>query len=445
MSSLEVRVPDIGDVEEAEVVEILVSAGDRVEAEDVLLSIESDKATLEIPAPQAGSVESVAVKVGDTVAEGSVLATLRVERDSAAEGAEGREAPAAPAPDREARPAPEERTAAREAGPAASEQTPSEPARQPGEAPRTRPPDTGPAPPREPVPHASPLVRRQARELGVDLREASGSGPQGRILEEDVKAHVREAMRERGGGLPAPPALDPARVGELEQVALSRTRRASVRHLSRSWPNVPQVTHFEDADVTRLEAFRRASADRAGEHGVELGLLPFVLRACVGALEAFPALRSSLAADAEHVFVRRELHLGVTVQTDDGVVVPVLRDADARGVLELAAGVADLTRRARQHRLAPEELEGAVFSVVALEEGGGTGFTPLVHAPEAAILGMAARQRRPVWDDEASAFVPRDVLPLSLSYDHRVVSGGEAAAFTAALCRRLSSPAALLL
>lgn len=449
MSSVEVCVPDIGDTEEAEVVEILVSPGDRVEAEDALLSIESDKATLEIPSPRSGVVESLAVKVGDRVAEGTLLLVLDVEAEAAApSGTEERsEAASEPAGDAAPSPAAGEAAEAPEAGPAAPTE---QEERLPGAPPPSSPP-VAPEPSRPGVrPHASPLVRRQARELGVDLARTRGSGPHGRILTEDVKEFVRDSLSGEGAGPAAVPAPhvspeDLERFGPVEVVERERIRRTAARNLHRSWLQVPHVTQHDETDVTDLEAFRAEQVERLGEGGPRLSLLPFVMKACVLALRRHPDFRSVLSDDGSRLYVRQSYHLGVAVDTEHGLLVPVVRDVDRKGLLELAAELAALAARARERKLSPEDMEGAVFSISSLGGLGGTAFTPIVNWPEVAVLGVSRMQRRPVWEAASERFVPRSILPLSLSYDHRVVDGAAAVRFTREVARGLEAIENLLL
>jgi pyruvate dehydrogenase E2 component (dihydrolipoamide acetyltransferase) len=436
--SIEVEVPDIGDFEDVEVIEVLVAAGDRVEAEDPLVTIESDKASMEIPSPRAGVVEVLAVSVGDRVSEGSPLLTLRVEEA------------ASPAPDE--RP-PAEAVSASGRAPVPA---PSDGARPAARAPTAAPepaPAPAPPPPGAELPHASPLVRRMARELGLDLSLASGSGPHGRILEDDVKASVREALAAGRGAVAAPsslPAPDFSRFGPVEERALGRVRRTAARNLARAWAQVPQVTQHDAADVTQLEDFRDRHQEEARRRGARLTLLPFVMKACVQALRRFPELRSSLDPSGEKLIVKHYTHLGIAVDTHDGLLVPVVRDVEQKGLLELAQEVAALAERARGRKLAPLEMQGAVMSISSLGGIGGTGFTPIVNAPEVAVLGVSPVRVEPVWVEEAGAqgggrFAPRRMLPLSLSYDHRVIDGAMAARFTRHLCGSLEAIENLLL
>jgi len=460
----EVRVPDVGEADEVEVIEILVAKGDRVEVDDPIVTLESDKATMELPSPAAGVVDRIAVSVGDAVEEGTLLLVLRLGEAREGEPAESQEGPpegepAERGPERAAPPAAEAGppdhaapAAGREAASAdaAPAEAPSAERAEAASAPASRrpapavPPGPGAAPP----PHASPLVRRMARELGVDLRGKEGSGPAGRILTEDVRETVRAAMS-RGGapqGVPAAgEAADFGRYGEVEEVALSKIRRVSARNLAQSWAEIPQVTQHDDADVTELEALRKRYAPRLAEEGVRLSPLLFVMKACAIALRAFPDMRSSRAEGGESLVVKHYYHLGVAVDTENGLVVPVVRDVDRKGIRELAVEVAALAERARSRRLQPADFEGAVFTISSLGGIGGTSFTPIVNRPQVAILGLSRTRMQPVWNAGSGSFEPRQVLPLSLSYDHRVIDGAEAVRFTTELVRLLSDPGNLLL
>ncbi|MEZ4218206.1 MAG: 2-oxo acid dehydrogenase subunit E2 [Myxococcota bacterium] len=436
---VEVRVPDVGEAEQVEVIEVLVAAGDRVAVDDVIVTLESDKATLELPSPRAGVVQSVGVAVGDEVVEGTLLLVLEVEPDEAT-------ADAAAAATTEA-----EEPAGGDAVRAGAAPAP--------HVPSVTPPTFTPQAPPVPAsaargaasgerPHAGPQVRRMARELGLDLAAASGSGPHGRILEDDVRAAVRTALSgtaARDRAALAAPNVDYAKYGEVEEVELSRIRRVSARNLARSWALVPHVTQHDEADVTELEAFRKARAAELAEEGVRLSPLVFALKATALVLRRFPRMRSSLLEGGERIAVKHYVHVGVAVDTEGGLVVPVVRDVDRKGLRTLAREVAELAERARERKLRPEHFEGAVFSISSLGGIGGTAFTPIVNHPEVGILGLSRLQTKPVWDREAAAFAPRTVLPLSLSYDHRVIDGAEAVRFTTDLARTLAHPANLLL
>jgi pyruvate dehydrogenase E2 component (dihydrolipoamide acetyltransferase) len=435
----EVVVPDIGDFHDVEVVEILVAPGARVAKDASLISIESDKATLEVPSPWAGTVAEIHVKLGDRVSQGSRVASLEVEEAAEAPGAAPSGPPAAAAA---AAPAP-----APERAPAPQPRSPAEPAR------------TGTAPPREAadgapvvavvrgdVAHASPSVRLLARELGVDLSRVQGSGRKGRILRTDVQAFVKSALsgaaRGPAGGEALPP-VDFAKFGPIEVQELPNIRRITGRRLHAAWSSIPHVTQHDEADVTELEAYRKAQSAAAEGAGVKLTLLPFAVKAVVAALREYPRFCASLDPAGEKLVLKKYFHVGVAVDTPNGLIVPVLRDADRKGVLELARELADLSARARERKLRPEELAGGCFSISSLGGIGGSFFTPIINPPEVAILGISRHALRPVYRD--GELLPRLLLPLSLSYDHRVIDGAEGARFMGRLVRDLSDVRNLLL
>ena len=435
-----IRVPDIGDFEDVEVVEIMVGPGDEVQVEDPLVSIESDKATMEIPAPVAGRVLEIRVSLGESVSEGSALVLMECSED-----AEAAPEPKKPVPP----PAEESRPDARE--------TPRPPAAEParpasgGSAPEA---GAGLADSAGQGVHASPGVRRYARQLGVDLRETGASGPRGRVLESDITQHVHQAMSSgemgRGGGVPPVPAVDFSRFGPVREERLAKIRRVSAQNLSRSWLNAPHVTQHDEADITELEDFRRSCKEEAIRRGLKLSPLHFVLKAVARVLAEFPDFRSSLAPGGESLVVKEYFHLGVAVDTENGLVVPVIRDVDRKSIFELAAELADLAERARARRLGPGDMQGACFSISSLGGIGGTAFTPIVNVPEVAILGLSKLQVLPRWSGgsdpgAAEDFRARAILPLSLSYDHRVIDGAAAARFTSRLGRILDRPGYLLL
>lgn len=451
-AEIEVTVPDIGDFETVEVVEVLVAPGDRVEEEDSLVSIESDKATMEIPAPCAGVVGKLAVAVGDEVSQGSVLLTMQVDDAAALDPLAGGDAePGAGA-----------------AEPVAVQAT-LEPIRAktyahgPEHPPAPWEPDGGVGSGR--TPHASPLVRKAARELGVDIARADGSGPGERILVEDVKRYVRGVMSaERPMAVAIPgqagapigvaaaggaKEIDFSRFGEIEERPLGKIRRVSAANLARSWQTVPHVTQHDEADVSDLEAFRKRAGEEAKERGVKLSPLHFLMKAVAIALREFPDFRSSLSPDGQSLILKNYYHLGIAVDTDQGLVVPVVRDVDQKGIFEISGELAELAERARARKLRPDEMQGACFTISSLGGIGGGHFTPIVNSPEVAILGAAALQTKPLWregtDGEDGVFVPRRVLPLSLSYDHRVIDGAEAVRFTTRLKGVLERPVNLLL
>jgi pyruvate dehydrogenase E2 component (dihydrolipoamide acetyltransferase) len=453
MSSItEVKVPDIGDFKEVDVIEILVKPGETVAKEASLITVESDKATMEIPSPAAGVVKELRVKVGDKVAEGSMILLL--------EASEG-EVPA-PQPAKAAPTGPDSPPQAG-ATPSAAEQisAPSAAAREPAAAAPVAEPIHRPAPvPLEPVaevtafkPHASPSVRKFARELGADLAKVSGSGPKGRITQEDVQAFVKGVMTQAparapaasAGGLafelPEWPQVDFAKFGPVELKPLSRIKKLSGANLHRNWISIPHVTQFDEADITELEAFRKESGAVSEKQGFKLTLLAFLIKACVTALRQYPDFNASVERGGENLVLKKYFHIGVAVDTPDGLVVPVIRDADRKGVYDLARELAEVSKLARDRKLKPGDMQGGTFSISSLGGIGGTAFTPIINAPEVAILGVSRSVMRPVWiggKGKAGQFMPRLMLPLSLSYDHRVVDGAAAARFTSYLASVLS-------
>lgn len=435
----EVRVPDIGEAGDVEVIELLVAAGDRVEVDDGLVLLESDKATMEVPSTVAGTVASLEVKEGDGVSEGTLVARVEVEDASSgsvgeAAAADGDESGKGDKSGKSGKSDKDEdggRDEADAGDRAASGREGAAPA--PAEAGSEQPvPASRPSRDAARV-YAGPAVRRLARELGVDLTRVEGSAPKGRILKEDVHAFVKSALREggagaaTGSGIPPIPQVDFARFGEIETQPLSRIMKAGAANLHRSWLNVPHVTQHDDADVTELEKFRRSLKPEAERAGVRVTPLPFLVKAAAAALAEFPRFNGSFAGDGEHYVLKKYFHIGFAVDTPDGLLVPVIRDVDRKGVFELAEEIADLSERAREMKLRPDEMRGGCFSISSLGAIGGTGFTPIVNAPEVAILGVSRLARKPVWDGEG--FVPRDMLPLSLSYDHRAINGAEAGRF----------------
>jgi pyruvate dehydrogenase E2 component (dihydrolipoamide acetyltransferase) len=422
---VEFHLPDIGDFHDVDVVEVLVAPGQRVEKEQSLIVLESDKATMEVPSPVAGVIEELRVRVGDQVNEGDLIAVLRGEAPAESEPARAsaKTAPEAPAP------------------------TPTQPvAREP--APE---PEGEPAAPSATAAHAGPSVRRLARELGVDLSLVPGTARKGRITREDVQAFVKASLsRGTAGGVPiagvavaAPLDIDFSKWGPTELQPLNRVRRTSSANLHRSWVTIPHVTQFDEADITELDAFRAAQKEEAARREVKLTFLPFVVKAVTAALREFPHFNASLDRSGESLIVKRYLHIGVAVDTENGLLVPVIRDADRKGLFELAAALEDLSTRARSRRLRPSDLQGGSFSISSLGGIGGTFFTPIVNHPEVAILGVSRMAWKPVWKD--GAFVPRLILPLSLSYDHRVVDGADAVRFTRRLADLLGDLRLLLL
>ncbi|RRU76225.1 dihydrolipoyllysine-residue acetyltransferase [Stutzerimonas xanthomarina] len=428
----EVRIPDIGSSGSAKVIEVMIKAGDSVEADQSLITLESDKASMEIPAPKAGVVESLSIKVGDDAKTGDLILTLKVQGSAPAKKAEGRPQEAvsqqqAVAPNKQG--VPEAKTAATPA-PAVS----------------------GPSKAGTKV-HAGPAVRMTAREYGVDLADVPATGPKGRILKEDVQAYVKNMLHKAkqapaegasgGAGIPPIPAVDFSKFGEVEEVAMSRLMQIGAANLHRSWLNVPHVTQFESADITELEAFRVSQKAAAEKAGVKLTVLPLLLKACAHLLKELPDFNSSLAPSGKALIRKKYVHIGFAVDTPDGLMVPVIKNVDQKSLLQLAGEAAELAEKARSKKLSPDAMQGACFTISSLGHIGGTGFTPIVNAPEVAILGVSKATMQPVWDGKA--FEPRLMLPLSLSYDHRVINGAAAARFTKRLSELLADIRTLLL
>ena len=450
---MEVQVPDIGDFAEVEVIELLVKPGDTVTTEQSLITVESDKASMEIPSSAAGVVKELRVALGDKVSKGSVVLVL--ERADGAAAAPASASTAAPAPASMAVPAPAAAPAAAPAPvpvPAPAPTPVAAPAA--ASAPESR---IHPVPAElhaaDPVvkPHASPSVRQFARELGVDLTRVRGTGPKQRIMHEDVRGFVKAAVAQAAAPAPAVPApsagaavgglsvlpwpkVDFARFGPVETRPLSRIRRISGANLHRNWVMIPHVTNHEDADITELEAFRLQLNRENEKAGVKITMLAFLIKACVSALQRFPEFNASLEGD--NLVLKRYFHIGFAADTPNGLVVPVVRDADTKGVLQIARETSELAGRAREGKLAPTDMQGGCFSISSLGGIGGTSFTPIINAPEVAILGVSRSSTRPVWDGKQ--FAPRLIVPLSLSYDHRVIDGAAAARFNAHLAQVLA-------
>ena len=452
---VDVVVPDIGDFDEVDVVEVLVTVGDTVAVDDSLVTLESDKASMEVPSTAAGTVREIVVAVGDQVGEGAVIVRLEAGVSEASAEPSGESSRQAQATD--------------ETAPADSvkDQEPVSEQPQPGDLPSARvdadhpePPSVQaagatPPPPQAaaPIPvgegssksvHASPSIRRFARELGVDLSQVEGTGSKGRITKEDVQKFVKTTLAGgrrtsdagSGAGIPQVPAVDFSKFGEVEEVPLSRIRRASAQNLHRSWLNVPHVTQFADADVTDLEDFRKSLKQAAEKRGVKLTPLAFMMKAVVAALKEYPRFNASLASSGESLLVKKYYHLGIAVDTPDGLVVPAIRDVDQKGVFELAEELGEVSERARAGKLKMTDIQGASFSISSLGGIGGSAFTPIVNAPEVAILGVARMEWKPIYQD--GEFVPRRMLPLCLSYDHRVIDGAEGARFIVYLSQVLA-------
>ncbi len=429
---MQIKIPDIGDFDAVEVIEVLVAQGDSVSQEQALIVLESDKATMEVPSPAAGTLSSLTVKVGDKVSQGDVIGEIEAaeaeETAGAADTAEAADASKAEPASGTA----EDKRAAEQAAPAPAKDQPAAAAAPPP------PPPQAPAKDGGALPHASPSVRRFARELGVDLGQVDGSGPKGRITRPDVQAFVKQRLSGAsapagGAALPQMPAVDFSKFGETETQPLARIRKLSAANLHRNWLVVPHVTQFESADITELEDFRKRESSSGG---VKLTLLPFVLKAVAIALKQFPEFNSSLAPDGQSLILKKYCHLGFAADTPQGLVVPVIRDVWNKSVSELAVEAGELAATARDGKLSPAQMQGGCFSISSLGGIGGSHFTPIVNAPEVAILGVSRARMEAVWD--GSAFQPRLLLPLSLSYDHRVIDGAAAARFAVFVASLLS-------
>jgi len=429
MSTIEVKVPDIGDFTDVPVIEVFVKPGDVVAAEDSLVTLESDKATMDVPSPAAGTVKELRVKLGDKVSEGSLIVVLESDGAGAAKPAGAQTAaPSKPAP---TAPAPS-------AAPVATAAPAPAPAPKPEAAPAAAAVDEegfkGA--------HASPSVRKFARELGVDLSRVTGTGPKNRILQEDVQSFVKQALSgagaaAAGGGVTGGgalnllpwPKVDFAKFGPFETRPLTRIKKISGANLARNWVMIPHVTQFDEADITDLEAFRVALNKENEKAGIKVTMLAFLIKASVAALKKFPDVNASL--DGDNLIVKQYFHIGFAADTPNGLVVPVIKNADQKGVLQIAKEMGELSAKAREGKLGPADMQGGCFSISSLGGIGGTAFTPIINAPEVAILGVSKSQTKPVWDGKA--FAPRLMVPLSFSYDHRVIDGAAAARFTAYL------------
>ena len=475
----EIKVPDIGDFDEIPVIEVLVAEGDSVEKEQSLLTLESDKATMDVPSPDSGTLVELKVSQGDQLSEGDVIGVIELAGDDSDEGADedaGSEADdgASEAGDSESGEsgdsAVDDSSESKEPDVGAENGKPkpgSDSARtdrgesESAAAETESNGDDLPAPPvpftemgRDPssIPHASPAVRKLARELGVDLTGVEGSGDNGRITAEDLKGHVKSRIERgtstqgsAGSGMDVapPPEIDFARFGEIEARELSRIQKISGPNLHRNWVTIPHVTQFDEADITEMESFRKASKEDAERAGTKMTPLVFLIKAVVAGLKQFPKFNTSLSADGESLVYKKYFHVGVAVDTPNGLMVPVIRDADGKSLLELAQDLTELSGKARDGKLSREDMQGGCMTISSLGGIGGTAFTPIINAPEVAILGVSKAETKPVWNGEK--FKPRLMLPLSLSYDHRVIDGADAARFTQYLAYLLGDVRRLML
>ncbi len=418
----QVNVPDIGDAIDVDVIEVMVQSGDNISKDQSLITLEGDKATMDIPSPYSGIVEAVNVSVGDKVSQGYLILTVKVsESDSSV--SEVAEAPAQ----------------------AQAEEKPKQPASSPADSIKPKETAQGKSPQRSKKVYASPSIRRLARELGVDLTLVEGSGRKGRITKEDVQKFIKARLAEPQGnvGLPKVPDIDFSKFGSIEFKPLNKIKRLTAQNMQRAWLNVPHVTQFDEADITELEAFRQANKERVAKQGTKLTPLAFIVQAVVKALQAFPHFNASIDGSGENLVLKQYYNVGIAVDTPNGLVVPVIKNADQKGIVELAKSMAELSEKARNKALTPADMSGGSFTISSLGGIGGTAFTPIVNAPEVAILGVSRSQMKPQYDGKA--FQPRLMLPLSLSYDHRVIDGAEAARFSNYLCQCLSDIRTMLL
>jgi pyruvate dehydrogenase E2 component (dihydrolipoamide acetyltransferase) len=429
--SIELKVPDIGSDGDVEVAEVLIQPGDVVELEQTLLVLESDKATMDLPASAAGTIQEVKVKVGDKVSEGALIGILSAEKEQNAESELDKKEPVAVA---EEQPSPE---------PKQPEIKVPEP--EPAIAASTA--DTSQFTTKA---HASPGVRRFARELGVDINTVqNGSGRKGRILRADVKGFVKQAMTSGGAaggtGIPAIPAVDFSKFGETEEQPLSKIKRLTGKNLSAVWLNLPMVTQHDEADITEMEAFRKKlNAEQAKlEDGTKITPLVFIIKALLAAMQQYPQFNSSLSADGQTLIYKKYFNIGIAVDTPNGLVVPVLKDVDKKGVFKLANEMTEISAKARKGKLMPKDMQGGCMTISSIGGIGGTAFTPIVNAPEVAILGVTRANMKPVWDGQE--FIPRLILPLDLTYDHRVIDGADGVRFVVAIARYLSDIRRLIL
>jgi len=451
MAIKDVLVPNLGDFKDVPVIDIMVNVGDTVELDTPLMALESDKATMDVPSPAAGLIKEIVAQVGDTVSQGTLL--LKMDTDVAPAD----EQPAPPPPKKEIPATPAQTPTPQEVSPP--------PRSSDGDVTRAtlREPKNLPDPPVQQVDeqafakaHATPSVRRFARELGVDLGKVTGTGRKGRILKEDVQKYVKQVVTEganvplmatsgvqAGMGIPEIPEIDFSQFGEVETVPLQRIKKISGAALHRNWLNVPHVTQFDEADITELETFRKELKAEAEKRGVRMTMLAFLMKACSAALQRFPDFNASLDSSKENLVLKKYIHIGFAADTPQGLVVPVIRDVDQKGLFEIAEELGILSQKAREGKLTPSEMQGGCFTISSLGGIGGTQFTPIVNAPEVAILGVSRAKMQPVYQNDT--FVPRLMLPLALSYDHRVVDGAAGARFTTYINFLLSDVRRLLL
>ncbi len=440
-----VHVPDIGDFKDVEIIEVIVNPGDSVAPEDPLITLESDKASIEIPAPQGGTVKALKVKAGDRVNQGDPILELEPAEEGAAEADSAKKEEASKDEASAKQPA-AEKAAADKSEKAAPPKSVAAKAADRADGPRPSPTEHIRDESAFRKAHASPVVRRFARELGVDLTKVEGSGRKGRILREDVQGFVKRALSQgAGGGLGVEPMpeIDFSEFGPIETQALSKINKLTGKNLHRNWVTVPHVTQFDEADITELEDFRKSLKAEYEKKGVKVTFLPFLMKAVVSALKQYPRFNASLDATGENLILKQYYNLGIAVDTPDGLVVPVVRDVDRKSLVDIAAELMDLSQRARDKKLKPADMQGGCLTISSLGGIGGTQFTPIVNAPEVAILGVSRSSMKPVWNGKD--FEPRLILPLALSYDHRVIDGALGARFATTLSALLSDMRRMLL
>ncbi|MDQ2075353.1 dihydrolipoyllysine-residue acetyltransferase [Marinimicrobium sp. ABcell2] len=431
---IDVPVPDIGGSEGVEVIEVAVSVGDEVSEGDSLIVLETDKASMEIPAPASGTITSIALKEGDKVSQGDLIGKMKT-----AGGSSEQPSQAAPAPAKSESASSEAKSEAAPEKPASDSGSPATAAGASSEV-----INSGDV-------YAGPAVRRLGRQLGVDLAKVKGSGPRGRVSKDDVRDYVKNivtasqsgAAPAGGGAIPRPPAVDFAKFGEIETVKMSKIKKLTADNMTRSWLNVPHVTQWDDVDITEMEAFRKGLKAEAEKRGSKLTPLPFLLKACAAALAAEPSFNVSLHHDGEQLVHKKYIHIGIAVDTPNGLMVPVIRDVDKKGLWELTDEINAMAKKARDGKLTALDMQGGCFTISSLGAMGGSGFTPIVNTPEVGILGVSRAQMKPVWN--GSEFVPRNMLPISLSYDHRAINGADAGRFFTYLSSVISDVRRLLL
>ncbi len=409
----EVKIPDIGGASDVDVIEVSVKPGDQVAADEALITLEGDKASMDVPAPFAGEVTEVKLKVGDKASEGDVILLMKTAGDASKP----------------------------------SEAKSDKPAAAPAKATQTKPTATKESTSNDDI-HAGPAVRRTAREVGIDLTKIKGSGAKGRITKDDIKNYVKGKIQQAdngGFGLPPAPKIDFTKFGEVETQPLSKIKKISGKGLHRNWVSIPHVTQFGEADITEMEAFRQSQKEAAQQQNIKLTPLVFIMKAVVATLKEFPIFNASLDESGENIILKKYVHIGVAVDTPNGLVVPVIRDVDKKGLFDLANELGAISKKAREAGLGLADMQGGCFTISSLGGIGGTAFTPIINAPEVSILGVSRSEMKPVYQKSSNEFVPRLMLPLSLSYDHRVVDGADGARFMVSLTKRLADIRTILL